>query len=450
MRVAYFSVEGSTLAWARRLMDEGAEVMVIIQKLHAQRVGRGIVPRALSIEAWVKWGNASPHTIWFFDCTNSGKLADRLRKAGKHVIGGSEFQDKLENDRPFGERFAMRNGILMPPTKPFSSVKASIAYMRESKQTVGDGGWAWKPNDAELGTAATYVGECDRVVSFCERSILPEHGDNVSCVVQERIPGVALSTARWWNGDTWVGPYEGTLEEKKFMNDDIGPATGCSINTVWFYLEETPKIAKALRWDHLAAHFIKEIAPPGLYDINAIINEEGAYFLEWTPRLGVDSELTSQRGITSLSELFLRLIDKTDIDDLFDVTRGYHGVRLSVPPYPCEAKELGKLGVALGTPIEDIDSLWKGNFVMAGVEKTKLGFEVADPFGFVGTCVVSDTSVPKAYDRINKACKKFSIPNLQRRTDGAKIVCDDIAAMKKHGWGTTSYLSTQEEKDNAA
>lgn len=449
MRVAYYSIEGATLSWARRLQDEGCEVFVFTEKAHARKIGHGIVPRALNLQDWLAWGNKTRNTIWFFDCTNAGTLADRLRKSGKHVLGGGSFMDKLECDRPFGESFAAKHGLVSPPTKAFASVTDSIKYMREAKQTLGDGGWAWKPNK-DLGASTTYVGDAEKVAAFCERMILPEHGNSVSCIVQERIPGVALSTARWWNGNAWTGPYEGTIEEKKFMNGDIGPATGCSLNSVWFYLEENPKIAQALKWDALAVGMKAEQAPPGIYDVNAIVNDKGAYFLEWTPRLGIDAELTSQRGITSLSELFCRMVMGEEADDLFKVTTAYHAVRLSVPPYPTEADELNKLTIAMGVPVEDIDSLWRGNFVMVGIARTKHGFEVADPFGFVGSCVVSDTNVHRAFNRIDRACKKFSIPNLQRRTDGAKIIVDDIERMKKFGWGTTTYLSTEEEKKNAA
>ncbi len=445
MRVAYFSVEGSTLSWSRRLFDEGVDVLVYVSKPHARKIGAGIVPRSYSVERWIEWGNKDRNTIWFFDCTNAGELADRLRRAGKLVIGGSAFMDRLECDRPYGESFARRHGLTLPPTKSFASVRESIAYMRETKkQEVGDGGWAWKPNK-DLGASTTFVGDTEKVAAFCERMLIPKHGDRVSCIVQERVGGVALSTARWWNGTAWTGPYEGTLEEKKFMNGDLGPATGCSLNTLWFYLEEQPKIAQALKWEALAIGMAAESAPPGLYDINAMVNERDAYFLEWTPRLGIDSELTSQRAIKSLAELFMRLAHGQEIDDLFNTSRGYHAVRLSVPPYPTEDKELARAG-ALGTPVDGIDSLWRGNFVMAGLQRTTAGFEVADPYGFIGSCVVAHTSVEGGFARIAEACEKFQIPDLQYRTDAAKIVAADIAAMKKSGWGTTPYLSIGERK----
>ena len=59
------------------------------------------------------------------------------------------------------------------------------------------------------------------------RSRTPDKRINV---LQEGLDGIALSTGRWWDGRNWVGPYLGTIERKKFMDNETGPATGCSLN----------------------------------------------------------------------------------------------------------------------------------------------------------------------------------------------------------------------------
>lgn len=444
MRVAFWMQEGTTLAWARRLQDEGCKVLVHHADSLKRHIGEGIVPIASSLTQWYAFGNAGRDTIWFFDCTGSGKTADRLRRMGKLVVGGGEFMDRLECDREFGQAFAQQHGILCPPTRAFSSVKASLSYIQSAKQTIGDGGWAWKPNE-ESGGPFTFVGDTEKVLAFAARVVVPQRGDAFPCIVQERIPGVALSTARWWNGTQWTGPYEGTIEEKKFMDGDVGVATGCALNTVWFYLDETPKIAQALRWEALAGSFRAAQAPPGLYDINAIVNRDGAYFLEWTPRLGIDSELTSQRGVTNLSELLYNVATGGEIDHLFRVDRGYHAVRLSVVPYPCEDENVKNITAAIGVPIAGVKSLWRGDFVAVGVKYGKQGLEVADPYGFVGSAVSESRSVNRGFDLIAQSIKTFDIPGLQYRTDGAKIVSDDLTQMRKLGWETTPYLNVMEK-----
>src|ERR1700683_298410 len=105
MRVAFWCQEGSTVAWARRLQDEGCKVLVYHATPELRRIGEGIVPIAKSQMEWLHFGNADKNTLWFFDCTDSGAVADRLRRAGKLVVGGGTFMDRLENERAFGQGF---------------------------------------------------------------------------------------------------------------------------------------------------------------------------------------------------------------------------------------------------------------------------------------------------------------------------------------------------------
>jgi phosphoribosylamine--glycine ligase len=439
-RVAYWTEEGVTLSWARRLLDEGTDVLVYTRKPHAKGNGEGIVPRATSVGQWEAWGAQDPNTIWFCDCTDSGDYFDGLRKQGRLVVGGGSFMDRLENDRDYGLRFSAQNGIDVPPTKQFGSVRAAVDHMRSTtEQAVGDGGWAWKPN-RNLGTAYSLCGEPDEVTRDCERMVIPKFGDRVAAVVQERVPGVALSTARWWNGKAWTGPYEGTIEDKAFMDGGIGPSTGCSLNTLWFYEDESPKIAQALRFEEMALEFRAKQAPPGIYDINAIVNERGAFALEFTPRLGIDAELVSHRAFTSLTEVLERLATGGDIDDLVRIGTAYHAVRVSVMPYPCEDKKLADLNIPVGLPVGGLTSLWAGDFAFAGLRFKDSQFEIADPYGFVGTTLALGRDVHAAYRALKRSCEAIDVPGLQYRTDGADVVAEKVEEMAKAGWPTTPIL----------
>lgn len=454
MRVAYCMQEGSTLAWAKRLKDEGADVMLYMAPQHkggatrrqpSWRVGEGIVPKARSRDEWVAFGAAYPNTIWFFDTTDSGELAERLRMTGKLVVGGGEFCDRLENDREFGFKIAQECGVSIPPYKAFASVSAAIAFLKTSpQQEVGDGGWAWKSN-RNL-DAGTFVGSPPEVIEFLEGSVLPSEGDSIACILQERIAGVALSTARWFNGRSFVGPFEGTIEEKKFMNDDVGPSTGCSLNLVWFYQEAAPRVARMLHWDVIEAAFRKHNAPAGLYDINAVVTRSDVWFLEWTPRLGIDSELTSQRGIDSLSDLLLGLAYGKDVDTLFDTNRVYAGFRLSVPPYPTAAEyDLPNKRNALGVPVNGADGLWRKNFVGVGLQVLNERLVCADPDGFIGCVVGAGTNVSEIDNRLRDyVAHDLRVPKLQYRTDAAKIIERDLEAMEKAGYSATRILQRGE------
>ena len=446
MRFAICTTAGLTLSWWLRLQDEGHEVYVYYYPDKgspiAQRfVGRGLVPLATSREAWIKWGSASSSTIWFFDFTGAGELAELLRRAGRLVVGSGALADRLEKDRVFGEKFAEKAGILMPPTKEFSTISAAQAFLKTNpKQEHGDGGWAWKSN-VFLESAATKVGsDSAEVIEYLEYA-KRRWRDNISCILQERIKGVALSTAQWWNGRTFVGPVQATIEEKKFLNGDLGPSTGCSLNLVWFY-KTYPQVARALQWEKVGELLRKADAPPGLYDVNAIVNKSGAWFLEWTPRLGIDSELTSQRGICNLGAFLRNLAAGRSVDHLFDIDQTYMGVHLSVPPYPNEGAGIEDLKIPANTPVRGEDGLWDKFFVAGGLGKGELGLEVTDPCGFVGVAVTAGTNLDEAFDECYDYLKeKLKVNDLQYRTDCADVVREDLEDMMDDGgWESTPVL----------
>ncbi len=453
MRYAYYSVEGESLSWQRRLLDEGHEVLVYIDKekgRYAQHVGDGLIPKTQNFSEWQQFG-ASPGAISFFDFTGRGEIADSLRRAGRFVIGGGTFCDKLEDDRPFGETFAQRHGIQAPPSYRFSSISQAAAFLkRDPRQKNGDGGWAWKPN-RDLGSDATWLDSSTQgMLDWLMFVALPEYGDNQTCLLQERIKGVDLSTNRWWNGRAWVGPYMATIEEKKFLNDNVGSSTGCALNVVWFY-PGTPRIAHELKWESLAESFRKANAPPGLYDINAIVNRQGAWFLEWTPRLGFDSEMTSQRGIAQLGAFLAALAMGTSVDPYFDCNQIYVGVRITVPPYPTadkDIKESSRHKYARNLAIlGGVDGLWEKNLVAAGLAMGPNGLQVVTESGYVGVGVSSGSSLKGCCDEVYAYLKdQLVIPNLQYRTDAEKIIQDDLDELGRLGWETTPVLSGDEEE----
>lgn len=446
MRVAVLSVEGSCLPWSARMRAEGCDVLQYTVSPMARRVGEGLIPLEHNREKWLAWGTADSQTLWFFDCTSgdeydSGALADRLRATGKFVVGGGTFMDRLEKDRSFGVAIAAKVGIMVPPTHEFSSVREAVAFIKsDPRQEAGDGGWAWK-SDRDLGM--TFVGDAEKVSVFLEMLVLPKFGDRIKCIVQERVKGTTLMTARWWNGVRFTGPFEGTLEHQALCNDDKGPGTGCSVQAVWFYRESYPKIARALRWEALEAEFRKRNAPPGLYDLNAIADRRGAWFLEWTPRLGVDAEMTSQRAISNLSEFLMRLARGQDVDDLFDIEQTYMSTRIWVPPYP--ARKVTMDSPAMGVPVLGADGIFERHFVAGGVrldEQQRL--VVADPYGIVGIAMAAETSFERGFEEIDDYLDEMKVPQAGWRTDGAAALTKDVEELAKAGWHTSDILEDEE------
>ena len=430
MKFACFSVEGTALSWWKRLVDEGNEVLVYIESKHGPtKVGDGIVPKTGNYAEWVKWGQGG---IYFFDCTGQGVRADLLRRAGEKVVGGSKFCDKLESDRNWSSQLVEDIGIRVPEYKSFNTIGATRNFLKSNKKD-----WVFKSNKY-IDASATYMAHNTQDMEKYLEYLQSKHGDNVSNILQEKLDGFALSTARWWNGNSWAGPYESTLEHKKLMDGDIGPATGCSLNMITFYKSDTPSIAKALKFEELGEKFRNEQASPGLYDINALLSEDDGepYFLEFTPRLGFDSEPTSQKGIKDLGKLLSDLAGGLDVNDLFDRSKVYCSVRLSVEPYPWESVTAHDKVTCLDTPVMNQDGLWSGDFIAYGLRfDKKKGLVVADPFGLVGLASGTGDNARRAFEGAYKMLEgDFQVPNLQYRTDAIKMIEDDIKTILSLGY----------------
>lgn len=442
MRFAVYSIEGTSLSLCARLQDEGHDVLLYIKNNSAKLNGDGIVPKTANIGQWRAWGLHDPQTVYLFDCTGAGDLADDLRKRGCLVVGGGKFMDRLEGDRSWAESNAASLGIKVPDHDVFSNIPAAMVAARKI-----DYECVFK-TDKYLEASTTYVAEsAEQMVQYL-RGLQKRFGMGGKCLLQRKIPGVALSTAAWFNGKTFLGPFEGTIEHKKLMNGDIGPNTGCSFNSVWMYEDEYPAIAAALQWRALDSFFRHTQAPPGLYDINALVaSEDGewggageAFFLEFTPRFGYDSEPTAQKLLeVDLAEFYYKLATGQLTRAPFTTKGQAYSIRVSVPPYPYEHVEAksGKES-CVGTEINGADGLWAGMFAAYGVRENPQGeYEVSDPSGLVGIVATEGPSV-EASDRECQAFlkKDLLIPNRQYRTDGATTVLEDAKSLAKLGFAT--------------
>lgn len=443
-RFAIIDPEAVGLSWARRLHDEGCEVSYYIDPPFQRNVGTNIAPKVNSLHQLFAWAKEKP-TIALFMSSGMGKRgpkvpvgADDFRKAGVPTICGGSFCDRLEKDRKFGEKIAQIIGCHIPPTKQFGSVSETIAFA----QTIGKDKWYFK-SDKYLESDATHGGDGEEMVRYLTH-LRAKYGDAIPNIMQQSVPGVAISTACWWNGRSFVPPYEATIEHKKFMDGDVGPSTGACFNAVWFYESETPKIVKSLKWDALGPIFGRFEAPPGLYDINAIIAEKSgpwgpageAYFLEWTPRLGWDSEATSHRLLEiPMCDFLEKLVAGRLAEAPFSTKDISYSTRLSVSPYPWEHNEDAKK-TCVGTPIYGVDGVWDKHFIGYSVAVNDEGeVYVADRNGLVGCSLATGRKLSELHDEVQAYAKdELKGASFQFRTDGGKCVAKDAAGVQKIGF----------------
>ena len=438
MRFACIDPEAVGLSWTARLRDENCDVRHYILPSHQREVGTNIVPKMDSLHQLLAWCKEKP-TIAMFYSSGMGKKsndvpigADEFRKAGIPTIGAGSFCDRLEKDRSFGEKIARVIGCKIPPTKEFSTLSQTIALAK----TVGDEHWYFK-SDKYLESDATYGGSGEELVHYLEH-LQEKYGNAIPNILQQKIKGVALSTACWWNGRSFVPPFEATIEHKKFMDGDIGPSTGCAFNAVWFYDSETPKVVQSLKWMALEGIFQRFDAPPGLYDINAIISEKDgeAYFLEWTPRCGWDSEATSHRLLEiPLCDFLARLSAGRLAEAPFSTKDIAYSFRLSVSPYPWEHNENAKK-TCVGAPVYGVDGIWDGHFIGYSVAMNDEGnVYVADRNGLVGLSLATGKNLKALHDEALAYVKdELKGCSLQYRSDGASVIKRDAEGLKALGY----------------
>ena len=440
MKIAIISAFSCSLGWQKRLQDEGNDVLVLNTEKELRNVSDGIIPLAKNWEEVLSW--ADKDTLFFFDSSGNGDKAEEVRALGYPIIGGGEFCDRLEKDREFGLDIARSVGVEIPPYQAFESLTEAEELEIEKE--------VYFKSDEFLESDATKKLEDKEHLIEYFQYIRERFGDNITGILQEKVDGFAISTGRWWNGKKWTGPYECTYERKGFLNDDIGGSTGCSFNAIFFY-PIPPYISYALHWEELASKFVENDAPPGLYDINALIDPQGkAWFLEWTPRLGYDSEMSSMRLIDNLTDHLWNISNGKEMPEpSYDLS---YAVRLTVPPYPYEHGSPKEEGTADGKPVTQIEGLWGGPFMAMQCRfDKKLGVVVAGNEGIVGVSIATGNDLIALHDEVIEYAKKLhkrGISGLQFRTDGLKCIQEDARIVEKAGnWVHPGIWGPPEEKD---
>src|ERR1700691_5356695 len=115
-----------------RLLAGGHEVKVFVGEPLAQGTMAGLVDHTLSWERELDWIKASGNDgiILFENVARSrGDLQNNLRKDGFHVIGGSGYGDRLENDRAFAQRVLTDIGLQTARVEEFNDLGIANEFL---------------------------------------------------------------------------------------------------------------------------------------------------------------------------------------------------------------------------------------------------------------------------------------------------------------------------------
>jgi phosphoribosylamine-glycine ligase len=401
-------------AWFIPLLQKGGHQVdwVVSAERDAETLA-GLVPKPLS-----KPPNPSAYDLIVFDTSSMGEAAD-LARAHTPTIGASKLADQLEHDRVFGIEAMEQAHIKVPKWEAFDNPSAAIAFAKKNNRR-----YVLKPI-GEAPSDCTYVSKgVDDLVHFIETRLDPKVK---SFVLQEFVAGTEVSTEAWWTGDQFVA-LNHTIELKKFMTSDVGPNTGCAGNVVWM-----PPRSNAIFQQGLEriGPLLKQSNFVGMIDLNTIVTEGDIYGLEWTPRFGYEGTCNLTALLPMEFGQFLYEVAIGKMPTLGDPSARFAAtIRLSVPPYP--SAEFSRKRVKV--PINGIDLDHLENFVLYDVVKEGDQLVTSGIYNCIGSPIGTGDSITAAFASVEAQIKRLDIPNLQYRTDCAKVVGARYDTLLYQGW----------------
>jgi len=355
------------------------------------------------------------------DMVGNGSICDTLSERGKLVISGGSFNDKLELDREYGSKVAKTLTETKSPRTQDATTKQQLIDLLDSEKAA----CTVKPlGNRHTGLTLVSKDPSNRML----KSIMATRAEEyLPCIVQETISGIEVSTEGWFNGRAWVKPFNHTFEQKRLTEGDRGPHTGCMGNVVW--ATDGDKLTKAAI--EPLAPLLQKVNYIGPIDMNCIVTDSEAYFLEFSARLGYDAFQAWSELVKSSVFDYLYNIASAQKES-FDYHTGYAmAVRLVVSPHPTLAKMDKWHSVkVIDPPKEAMRHIW-----MADVMKKDDDLQIAGTDGVV-CCVTSrGTSVRECQRRTYRTIRNIVLTDeIQYRSDIGNNVEDDKQRLVEMGW----------------
>lgn len=418
----FVSLDGliGDIAW--QVHKEGRDVKYYIGNESERSIADGFVPKVDDWESHVDWADV----IIFDDVLGQGEHAKRLRDAGKYVVGGTPYTDKLEDDRTFGQNELKRHGVSIIPFQEFSDFDSAIAHVKANPAA-----YVIKPSgEAQNIKRLLFVGHEDDgmdVIHVLE-SYKAVYADTVKVFqLQRRVKGVEVAVGGFFNGSTFMEPINVNFEHKLLFPGDIGPATG-EMGTC-MYWSKPNRIFRAT-----LGKLEKRLAEEGYVgyiDVNCIVNGNGIYPLEFTARFGYPSISIQADSLGIPVADFLAGMASGSLT-AFKTKRGFQiGLRIVVPPFPFDDPKTFEANSK-----DRVIIFRKPNLDGVHIEDVKLvnnEWVIAGSSGVVLIVTGMGVSVKQAQAQAYQRVKNILIPNMYYRKDIGDRWFEDHD--KLHTWG---------------
>ena len=410
------------LAWT--LKKEGHEVKAYIKAKGDTDVYNGFIDKVDNWESYKDWAD-----IIVFDDDEFGEIADKLRRNGKLVIGGSVYTDRLEMDRDFGQTEMKKYGINILPQWQFTNYDEAIAFIEKNPDR-----YVFKPsgNVPSSGKELSFLGQEEDGKDLLE--LLKQNKTFWLKKVpvfqlQKFVSGVEIAVGAFFNGQDFILPINVNFEHKRVFPGDIGPFTG-EMGTLMFWSEPNKLFKMTLEKMKPA---LIESGYIGYIDINCIVNGKGIYPLEFTARFGYPTIQIQSEGITMSAGEWLYKLAKGENFEL-KTKKGFQvGVRIMVPTLL--VKSIDKETIEM---YHDLPIIFKKPDNLEGVHIEDVKIEdgvwrIAGRSGCLLVITGSGSTVSEARQQVYTRIKNIMVQNMFYRTDiGSKW---NVDSDKLQTWG---------------
>lgn len=350
---------------------------------------------------------------------------DIIRRRGVPVIGGSQESAAWELDRNKGMIVFRKAGIPVPPYREFSDYDDGIRFVERKGEVFYS-----KPCSDTADKALSAKTGVPEDPSWQLRKWKKKHG-RPPCpfLLQEKIEGIEFAVGAWFGPAGFAEGWEENFEHKRMFAGDLGQNTGES-GTVMRYVRRSKLAALVLKpfEDELA-----RIGYVGNVDVNCIIQNETAWPLEWTMRLGwpafnIETDLFECDPLEFLAALAAG-----------EDTRGAHrmnevavGVVMATPPYPHPPRDYEDV---VGIPLygDHQQSGWHPTEMMAGSAEG----ELMTAGNYIGIGTGTGSTVRAAAKSAYRVLESFSTPaNPFWRIDIGARLRKELPLLQTHGFAT--------------
>jgi phosphoribosylamine--glycine ligase len=413
-----------------RLSARGHQVRVYVEDADAYDILSGMVEHTRAWRDELPWIASDPDCgIVIFEGTGWGAVQDQLRREGFFVIGSSELGDRLELDRAFGQQIARELGLTTAETIAFDSFDAAITHVQERPAR-----YVLKFDGDGFAKTRNYVGMLDTgqdmlAMLRMQRSKwqLPE---SPRFVLMQHLRGVEVGVGGFFDGERFLTPTNLDWEHKRFFPGNLGELTG-EMGTLVSYRQSERLFAATLG---RLAPWLSACRFVGYINLNLIVNDAGAFPLEFTCRFGVPGfSILSVLHAEPWDVLLRRLVTRSGAS--FETHGGYGvGVVLTVPPFPYPD---GYERLSKGAPIylHDVSEAEHARLHYGEVALDGDQLVTAGQIGYVMVATGRAESAQRARESAYALARKVIVPNVRYRTDiGEAFIDRDHAELVRLGW----------------